>query len=100
MSGNVYWAADWRCPECGATVPIEPGQDTRPIREAHECDWLARRRVARDGPAFALDLIAQTAEHECVFVEEQEPSGRLILPPCVTCGLTAMDALAQLRGER
>lgn len=38
--------------------------------------------------------------HECVFVEEQEPSGRLVLPPCLTCGTTAMDALEQLRGER
>lgn len=38
-------------------------------------------------------------EHECVFVEEQEPSGRLILPPCLVCGATAMDALAQLRDE-
>ncbi len=34
-----------------------------------------------------------TDEHECVFVEEQEPSGRLILPPCIVCGTTAMDAL-------
>lgn len=34
--------------------------------------------------------------HECVFVEEQEPSGRLILPPCLVCGLTALDALEQL----
>jgi hypothetical protein len=37
--------------------------------------------------------------HECVFVEEQEPSGRLILPPCIVCGTTAMDALDQLRQE-
>lgn len=37
---------------------------------------------------------------EHVFVEEQEPSGRLILPPCITCGLTAMDALEQLRSDR
>lgn len=38
-------------------------------------------------------------EHECVFVEEQEPSGRLILPPCLVCGTTAMDALTQLYEE-
>jgi hypothetical protein len=37
--------------------------------------------------------------HECVFVEEQEPSGRLILPPCLVCGLPAMEALEQLRQE-
>lgn len=37
--------------------------------------------------------------HECVFPEEQEPSGRLILAPCLTCDLTALDALAQLRDE-
>jgi hypothetical protein len=34
--------------------------------------------------------------HECVFIEEQEPSGRLVLPPCIVCGYTAMDALEQL----
>lgn len=38
--------------------------------------------------------------HECVFVEEQEPSGRLVLPPCIVCGFTAMDALARLKAER
>ena len=38
--------------------------------------------------------------HECVFVEEQEPSGRLVLPPCVVCGYSAMDALSQLRAAR
>lgn len=43
--------------------------------------------------------------HECVFVEEQEPSpdgnhpGRLILIPCIVCGLTAMDALERLREQ-
>lgn len=39
------------------------------------------------------------AEHECVFPEEQEPSGRLILAPCLTCGYSAMDALAQQRDD-
>ena len=38
--------------------------------------------------------------HECVFVEEQEPSGRLVLPPCIVCGTPAMDALDQLRGKQ
>jgi len=38
-------------------------------------------------------------DHEHIFVEEQEPSGRLILPPCIVtgCGLTAMDAIEALR---
>jgi hypothetical protein len=35
-------------------------------------------------------------DHEHVFVEEQEPEGRLILPPCILCGLTAMDAIEAL----
>jgi hypothetical protein len=39
-------------------------------------------------------------DHEHVFVEEQEPSGRLVLPPCIVCDLTAMDAIFQLREER
>jgi hypothetical protein len=32
--------------------------------------------------------------HECSFPEEREPSGRLILGPCLRCGTSAMDALA------
>jgi len=36
-------------------------------------------------------------DHECVFVEEQEPTGRLVLPPCIVCGTAALDALDQLR---
>jgi hypothetical protein len=39
------------------------------------------------------------AEHVCVFPEEQEPSGRLILAPCLVCGLSAMDALSQRNSE-
>ena len=39
-------------------------------------------------------------KHQCVFVEEQEPNGRLVLPPCIVCGFTAMDALEQLDKER
>lgn len=35
-------------------------------------------------------------DHEHIFVEEQEPGGRLVLPPCILCGLTAMDALHRL----
>lgn len=44
--------------------------------------------------------VADESEHDCVFVEEEEPTGRLVLPPCLICGLTAMDALEQLRGDR
>ena len=32
-------------------------------------------------------------EHECLFPEEQEEGGRLILAPCLTCGVAALDAL-------
>ncbi|MGK0740451.1 hypothetical protein ACSHWG_00980 [Leucobacter sp. Z1108] len=39
------------------------------------------------------------SEHECVFVEEEEPSGRKILVPCLTCGYPGMDALEQLRDD-
>lgn len=31
--------------------------------------------------------------HECSFPEEREPSGRLILAPCLICGLSALDAM-------
>lgn len=45
-------------------------------------------------------MTTDAVEHECVFVEEEEPSGRLILPPCIVCRTSAMDALGQLRRER
>ena len=32
-------------------------------------------------------------EHECVFTEEREPSGRLIVTPCLQCNLSAFQAL-------
>lgn len=38
-------------------------------------------------------------DHDHVYVEEQEPSGRLVLPPCIICGLPAMEALAQAAAE-
>jgi hypothetical protein len=41
----------------------------------------------------------QGDEHECQFPEEQEPSGRLILTPCLECGLSAFDALKQREVE-
>ena len=101
MAESIYWAPDWRCPKCGHAEPLEPAQDTRPIQEAHQCDPLALKRSERDGSVFSLDVSdAAPEEHECVFVEEQEPSGRLILPPCLVCGMAAMDALEQLRGDR
>ena len=37
------------------------------------------------------------SEHKCVFVEEREPSGRLIVGPCLECNLSAFDALKQAR---
>jgi len=39
-------------------------------------------------------------DHEHTFAEEQEPSGRLILTPCLTCGMSALDAMARLASER
>ena len=39
------------------------------------------------------------AEHEHTFIEEREPSGRLIAIPCLQCGLSAFDALVQAKNE-
>lgn len=38
---------------------------------------------------------------ECdhTFAEEREPSGRLILTPCLSCGMSAMDAMSALKAE-
>ena len=41
----------------------------------------------------------RTNEHECLFPEEQEPSGRLILAPCLTCGTSAVDAISKLKSD-
>ena len=38
-------------------------------------------------------------EHECVFAEEREPSGRLITVPCLQCGLSSFDAMVQAKKE-
>lgn len=38
-------------------------------------------------------------EHTCEFPEEKTPGGRLLLGPCVFCGVSAMDAMNQLRSE-
>lgn len=35
------------------------------------------------------------SEHECVFPEEQEPEGRLILAPCLECGTPALEAIKE-----
>jgi hypothetical protein len=40
------------------------------------------------------------SDHEHRFVEEREPSGRLILGPCLVCGMSALDAMDALRQER
>lgn len=39
-------------------------------------------------------------EHRHLFGEEQEPSGRLILVPCLRCGMSALDGMAQLIAQR
>jgi hypothetical protein len=39
-------------------------------------------------------------DHEHMFVEEREPSGRLIVGPCIVCGMSAADALDALKRER
>lgn len=38
-------------------------------------------------------------EHECLFSEEQEPEGRLILTPCLQCGTSAFEALKTAKSE-
>lgn len=42
-------------------------------------------------------MTVHEAVHECVFVEEEEPSGRLILPPCLVCGTAAAEAVGLLK---
>lgn len=44
------------------------------------------------------DSVCARDQHD--FPEEKEPSGRFIMAPCLSCGLPAMDAFAQLEVER
>lgn len=57
------------------------------------------RPLSDFGPVPDAWRRAMDGDHECVFVEEQELSGRLILPPCIVCETSALDALEQLRGR-
>lgn len=41
-------------------------------------------------------MSTKPSPHQCSFPEEQEPSGRLILAPCLICGISAVDALSIL----
>lgn len=34
------------------------------------------------------------------FAEEREPRGRAVLGPCLSCGLSALDAIAAMKRER
>jgi hypothetical protein len=38
--------------------------------------------------------------HECNFCEEEEPSGRLILAPCLECGKSGAEALKLLDKQK
>ena len=44
--------------------------------------------------------VGRLSAHECVFVEEREPNGRLITGPCLTCGRSAFDAVEKLATVR
>lgn len=72
---EIFWAATWSCPDCGHQEPIEPGANTRPIADAHECDAFklattqAERAGFEAGYRFALENLddplvrADRAEH-------------------------------------
>lgn len=92
---TTTWAADWKCPDCGAAEPITPGQNTKPISDAHECDsvMLAKHQamIANwiDGYRFALEHLdepmvradrdefgsgwAGLVGHGAVVIESEEP---------------------------
>lgn len=45
-------------------------------------------------------LTSDDLTHTHQFPEEQEPSGRLILAPCLICNEAALDAMDAIRVER
>lgn len=81
---------------CASPLNSEQGRKTR----LHIGGYPSGPRPLSDfGPPPDEWIKAMNGDHECVFVEEQEPSGRLILPPCIVCGMAVLDALEQLRGS-
>ncbi|MDR7385226.1 hypothetical protein [Promicromonospora iranensis] len=96
MSTDITWASTWKCPDCGTTKPIAPGENTKPISDAHECDstTLAIHQAGLagwvDGYRFALEhldepmVVADRAEFGtgwagmvgagAVVIESEEPS--------------------------
>lgn len=72
-----------------------PGGEAMPVA----CDPSVEGSGPDAGALAAPSGPDDRTTHECVFVEEQEPTGRLVLPPCIVCGCAAMDALIQLRDE-
>lgn len=96
------WLADRICRHLPAnlTAGVNDGQGTilppDGTDDAPDKSKGAAAYATASRPAPAVNL----NEHECVFIEEREPSGRLILPPCIVCGLAAMDAVEGLRDGR
>lgn len=61
LPDGMHWSATWDCPDCGLKTPIQPGQNTKPLADAHECDSItlathqARLAGWEEGYRFALD---------------------------------------------
>lgn len=76
---EVSWAAEWKCQDCDHREPIKPGENTRPIAEAHECDSFKlathQSRLAgwREGYLFALD----NYDDELVQADKRDRTGWL-----------------------
>jgi hypothetical protein len=58
---TTTWSSTWKCPDCGIAQAITPGQNTKPLAAAHECDstTLAIHQAGIagwvDGYRFALE---------------------------------------------
>jgi len=61
---------------------------------------LAAAQAARPVEGAGLPTVGPRCsddDRECTFAEEREPSGRLVLGPCLGCGTPAMTALAEAK---
>lgn len=73
---------------------------------AYAATMLARFRVqqvfdqaSEDARRALAAVVEEPATHECLFPEEAEPAGRLILAPCLTCDRPAAEGISYLIGR-
>jgi hypothetical protein len=87
---TTTWSSTWKCPDCGIAQPITPGQDTRPLAAAHECDSTTLA-IHQAGIAGWVDGYRFALEHH------DEPTARRIRA-AVDDATTQCDQMISMQG--